>query len=79
MTGLYLELDQRSALDPGSRLAIGYQGRTKHVDYRGNTGRCGRCNRDLNVHAWRVIDLTDPELVAEQDGVLDCRILGDEQ
>jgi hypothetical protein len=76
---LYLELDKRSTLPADSMLAVRYRDRTVHVDNAGNTDRCGRCGRETDVHAWRVIDLTDAGLVRDQKGVLDCAILGEEQ
>lgn len=75
---VYLELDPRSTLPAGSRLATTYRGRTVHVDYRGNHDQCGRCGWSADAHAWRVYDLTNHNLVASQGGVLDCGILGDE-
>lgn len=46
------------------------------VDFRGSAGeRCGRCNRDLPVHVWQLVD-TDPveETLVMQRGVVDCEV-----
>jgi hypothetical protein len=75
----YLELDSRSTLPAATQLAIVHRDRTVHVDNSTNTDRCGRCGRPANVHAWRVYDHTDPFLAANQKGVRDCGILGEEQ
>ncbi|MEU4558415.1 hypothetical protein AB0F72_08495 [Actinoplanes sp. NPDC023936] len=73
---LYLELDKRHTLPANGALTFAYRDRTINVDYNGNTEGCRRCNRKADVHAWRVYDLSDPDL-RSQGGVLDCGILGE--
>jgi hypothetical protein len=44
------------------------------ADFDGDTRRCGRCNREQQQHVWQLVDPDE----AEQNGVLECGIVGEQ-